>query len=88
MPRTLWQLPGATRRRGAALQSPTLAISLQPDCTMRKMLAASRRPSAPSPIAVVRLTGRVEVPVVGGVLESVGGSVTVTVEARDRATLP
>lgn len=37
--------------------------------------------------AVVRLTGRAEVPVVGSLLESLGGSVTITVESRARANL-
>jgi hypothetical protein len=37
--------------------------------------------------AVVRLSGRAEVPVVGGVLEALGGSVTITVESRARAAL-
>ena len=37
--------------------------------------------------AVVRLTGRAEVPLVGGLLESLGGSVTITVESRARANL-
>ena len=37
--------------------------------------------------AVVRLTGRAEVPAVGGLLESLGGSVTITVESRARAEL-
>lgn len=37
--------------------------------------------------AVVRLSGRAEVPVVGGLLESLGGSVTITVESRARAAL-
>jgi uncharacterized membrane protein len=37
--------------------------------------------------AVVRLTGRVQLPLVGGVLEQFGGGVTVTVESRARATL-
>jgi hypothetical protein len=37
--------------------------------------------------AVVRLSGRAEVPVVGGLLESLGGSVTITVESRARAGL-
>ncbi|SDP24148.1 Putative Flp pilus-assembly TadE/G-like [Pedococcus dokdonensis] len=37
--------------------------------------------------AVVRITGRARVPLVGGLLESVGGSVTITVESRARADL-
>ena len=37
--------------------------------------------------AVVRLTGRAEVPVVGDLLESLGGSITITVESRARASL-
>ena len=37
--------------------------------------------------AVVRLSGEARVPLVGGLLESVGGSVTITVESRARADL-
>ena len=37
--------------------------------------------------AVVRLSGEARVPLVGGLLESVGGSVTITVESRARAEL-
>lgn len=37
--------------------------------------------------AVVRITGRVEVPVVGALLSVTGGSVTITVESRARADL-
>ncbi len=35
--------------------------------------------------AVVRLTGEADLPLVGGLLESLGGSVTITVESRARA---
>lgn len=35
--------------------------------------------------AVVRLTGEADLPLIGGLLESMGGSVTVTVESRARA---
>ncbi|MEN3123595.1 pilus assembly protein TadG-related protein [Janibacter sp. LM] len=35
--------------------------------------------------AVVRLTGQADLPLIGGLLESMGGSVTVTVESRARA---
>ena len=37
--------------------------------------------------AVVRLTGQADLPLVGGLLESLGGSVTVTVESRARAAV-
>ena len=37
--------------------------------------------------AVVRISGEARVPLVGGLLESVGGSVTITVESRARADL-
>lgn len=37
--------------------------------------------------AVVRLVGQAELPVVGGLLRSFGGSVTITVESRARAGL-
>lgn len=35
--------------------------------------------------AVVRLRGEAHLPLIGGLLESMGGSVTVTVESRARA---
>lgn len=35
--------------------------------------------------AVVRLTGEADLPLIGGLLQSMGGSVTVTVESRARA---
>lgn len=35
--------------------------------------------------AVVRLRGDADLPLIGGLLESLGGSVTVTVESRARA---
>lgn len=35
--------------------------------------------------AVVRLTGEADLPLIGGLLRSMGGSVTVTVESRSRA---
>ena len=37
--------------------------------------------------AVVRISGEARVPLVGGLLEVVGGSVTITVESRARAAL-
>jgi Flp pilus assembly protein TadG len=37
--------------------------------------------------AVVRVIGQARVPLVGGLLDSVGGSVTITVESRARADL-
>ena len=37
--------------------------------------------------AVVRLTGEAEVPLVGGILRALGGSVTITVESHARAAL-
>jgi hypothetical protein len=37
--------------------------------------------------AVVRITGDAEVPLVGGLLRALGGSVTITVESRARAPL-
>jgi len=37
--------------------------------------------------AVVRISGEARVPLVGGLLKSLGGSVTITVEARARADL-
>lgn len=37
--------------------------------------------------AVVELTGEADLPLVGGLLRSLGGSVTVTVESRARATV-
>ena len=37
--------------------------------------------------AVVRLSGRAELPLVGGLLDTLGGSVTITVESRARADL-
>ena len=37
--------------------------------------------------AVVRIAGEARVPLVGGLLKSVGGSVTITVESRARADL-
>jgi hypothetical protein len=37
--------------------------------------------------AVVRISGAARVPLVGGLLEAVGGSVTITVESRARADL-
>jgi len=37
--------------------------------------------------AVVRISGEARVPLVGGLLESIGGSVTITVESRARADL-
>lgn len=37
--------------------------------------------------ALVRLTGDIEVPVMGGLLSALGGSITVTVESRARAAV-
>lgn len=37
--------------------------------------------------AVVRISGEARVPLVGGLLDSIGGSVTITVESRARADL-
>lgn len=37
--------------------------------------------------AVVRLTGEADLPLVGGLLDALGGSVTITVESRARADL-
>ena len=37
--------------------------------------------------AVVRISGRADLPLVGGLLDTLGGSVTITVESRARATL-
>jgi hypothetical protein len=37
--------------------------------------------------AVVRISGEAELPLVGGLLGALGGSVTITVEARARAVL-
>jgi hypothetical protein len=37
--------------------------------------------------AVVRVSGEARVPMVGGLLESIGGSVTITVESRARSDL-
>lgn len=54
------------------------------------MLGWAVAPGTGSPdgeTAVVRLSGQAEVPVVGGVLEALGGSVTITVESRARAAL-
>lgn len=54
------------------------------------LLAWSLAPGTGSPdgrTAVVRLTGEAQVPLVGGVLKALGGSVTITVESRARAGL-
>jgi hypothetical protein len=37
--------------------------------------------------AVVRLTGQADLPLVGGLLDALGGSVTITVQSRARADL-
>lgn len=37
--------------------------------------------------AVVRLTGEADLPLVGGLLDALGGSVTITVESRARSTV-
>ena len=37
--------------------------------------------------AVVRITGEADLPLIGGLLDSLGGSVTVTVESRARAAV-
>jgi Putative Flp pilus-assembly TadE/G-like len=55
--------------------------------SMLEWLVAPGTGSPDGQTAVVRLTGRAEVPVVGGLLESFGGSVTITVESRARANL-
>ncbi len=54
------------------------------------MNAWSIAPGTGSPdgqTAVVRLTGEADLPLIGGVLSAVGGSVTITVESRARADL-
>jgi Putative Flp pilus-assembly TadE/G-like len=68
--------------------------------TARAYLAERRRPEsllswgvAPGTgtpdgeTAVVRITGQADVPMVGWMLEELGGSLTITVEARARATV-
>jgi hypothetical protein len=54
------------------------------------MLAWQVAPGTGSPdgqTAVVRVSGRADLPLVGGLLDSLGGSVTITVESRARADL-
>jgi hypothetical protein len=54
------------------------------------MIGWSVAPGTGSPdgeTAVVRLVGEAELPLVGGVLERLGGSVTITVESRARSEL-
>ena len=52
------------------------------------MLAWQVAPGTGSPdgqTAVVRISGRADLPLVGGLLDALGGSVTITVESRARA---
>ena len=54
------------------------------------MLAWQIAPGTGSPdgqSAVVRVSGEADLPLVGGLLDSLGGSVTITVESRARANL-
>jgi hypothetical protein len=56
----------------------------------RSMRAWQVAPGTGSPdgqTAVVRISGEAELPLVGGLLGALGGSVTITVEARARAVL-
>jgi hypothetical protein len=54
------------------------------------MLAWQVAPGTGSPdgqTAVVRISGQADLPLVGGLLDTLGGSVTITVESRARANL-
>jgi hypothetical protein len=56
----------------------------------QSMLAWQVGPGTGSPdgqTAGVRITGRADLPLIGGVLEALGGSVNITVESRARADL-
>ena len=73
---------GATRQPAPSSTPPGTPVS--PGTT------AQPAPGTGSPdgeTALVRLTGEVDVPLVGGILRGLGGSVTITVEARARATV-
>jgi Putative Flp pilus-assembly TadE/G-like len=70
--------------RGTAVQY--LAERPRPE----SMLAWQVAPGTGSPdgqTAVVRISGQADLPLVGGLLDTLGGSVTITVESRARANL-
>ena len=70
--------------RGTAVQY--LAERPRPE----SMLAWQVAPGTGSPdgqTAVVRISGEADLPLVGGLLDALGGSVTITVESRARANL-
>lgn len=63
-------------------------LSVQPRAaSIRTWSLAPGTGSPDGETAVVRLTGEAEVPLVGGLLKALGGSVTITVESRARAVL-
>jgi hypothetical protein len=77
-----------------AVNNQTVATTAQHYLASRPrppgMLAWAVAPGTGSPdgeTAVVRLVGRADVPVVGGLFRALGGAVTITVESRARARL-
>src|SRR5205085_521873 len=83
-----------TRGLGGAVDLTDATVA----ATAERYLAARPRPvgmvawriatgtgSPDGQTAVVRLTGEADLPLVGGVLRALGGSVTITVESRARA---
>jgi hypothetical protein len=76
------------------VSSATVSATAQRYLTERprpaSMLSWQVAPGTGSPdglTAVVRMSGEADLPLVGGLLESLGGSVTITVESRARATV-
>lgn len=81
-------------RDAVAVSNQTVAATAQRYLAERPRPAGMLRwavaPGTGSPdgqTAVVRLVGQADLPVVGGLLRSFGGSVTITVESRARAGL-
>jgi hypothetical protein len=91
-------LDAATYDRGVGSAVPVSDATVT--ATARDYLAELSRPAsllswnvapgtgtADGTTAVVRITGEAEVPMVAWMLRSLGGSITITVEARARATV-
>jgi hypothetical protein len=63
-------------------------LATQPRATSIRAWAVAPGTGSPDgQSAVVRVTGEAEVPLVGGVLRALGGSITITVQSRAHATL-